>query len=635
MDSQFIKADGLQKIPNDILRQGTQPIVQYILDLYPNPRHSKLYRTKLMVIGFENIGKTTLLDCLFPLEGAAKTLGNFNMKIDNWFKLQGKYLRKFKSKDDVSLIREYVLDEKEWSVTDENKTTVVLTPKNSDQKPLKMIFEDEPTAKMWLKKLKRLILNVATYGIEVNKYKIDHPISQAILPDQESFEMSVWDFAGQKSYIKQHHYFLSTRTVFLVVWKMVEGDKGIENLGFWFSTLSIHLGKNTRESTLYSIIVVGTFLDDPSVTKNQKSQREEKIKEIAKSAGLVCDIDVTEVSCAQLDNIEELRSSIFSVPFIHSYMGEDVPESYKIVQRALDEFRDREDLIKTVEEVVGYIQQNLSMNLDTPLVKRALSLLAAWGEIIYYEKPEELSNMIILSPPLLTQSVFALLFGPHTKNKTKGGVIKESELKNLTQEVSQQVPFTKFLPLLETLDVCFKDPESPITEQTIIVPSLLPEEPPENLSKIWLEDCPVDLFQVSRIFEFTILPEELMSRLLVRLQRLYPRKLMWKYGYVHSPKLYIHLDPKKNLVIVYCRSQTRKESCELMIQVINQISKLAEIYPGISYSEKVVSTFDRNTLIDLGDCLKAVDRKNFFRCPTTNKKIPLEEILLGAGIDYQ
>ena len=61
--------DGLGMIPIDILKQGSQKIVQYMLDLFRSPDADPLYRTKLMVVGFESVGKTTILDCLFPLEG--------------------------------------------------------------------------------------------------------------------------------------------------------------------------------------------------------------------------------------------------------------------------------------------------------------------------------------------------------------------------------------------------------------------------------------------------------------------------------------------------------------------------------------------------------------------------------------
>ena len=57
--------DDLGMIPIDILKQGSKKIVQYILDLFLSLGADPLFRTKLMVVGFESVGKTTILVCLF------------------------------------------------------------------------------------------------------------------------------------------------------------------------------------------------------------------------------------------------------------------------------------------------------------------------------------------------------------------------------------------------------------------------------------------------------------------------------------------------------------------------------------------------------------------------------------------
>ena len=61
--------EGLGIIPIDILQRGTKKIVEYLLDLFRSPSGDPLFRSKLMVVGYESVGKTTILDCLFPLEG--------------------------------------------------------------------------------------------------------------------------------------------------------------------------------------------------------------------------------------------------------------------------------------------------------------------------------------------------------------------------------------------------------------------------------------------------------------------------------------------------------------------------------------------------------------------------------------
>ena len=54
---------------------------------------------------------------------------------------------------------------------------------------------------------------------------------------------STWDLAGQEVYYATHQCFLSRNTLYLVVWSMEEGEKGIDYLRPWLLNIQacIHL----------------------------------------------------------------------------------------------------------------------------------------------------------------------------------------------------------------------------------------------------------------------------------------------------------------------------------------------------------------------------------------------------------
>ena len=92
-------SEGLGIIPVDILKQGTKEIANYFLDLFRSPEADPLYRSKLMVVGFQNVGKTTILDCVFPMLDLVETEGGFfSRKKSYWLKLEGNHLSKFEHK---------------------------------------------------------------------------------------------------------------------------------------------------------------------------------------------------------------------------------------------------------------------------------------------------------------------------------------------------------------------------------------------------------------------------------------------------------------------------------------------------------------------------------------------------------
>jgi len=50
---------------------------------------------------------------------------------------------------------------------------------------------------------------------------------------------SIWDMAGQEVYYPTPQFFLSRNTLYLVVWNMEEGEKGIDFLRPWLLNIQV------------------------------------------------------------------------------------------------------------------------------------------------------------------------------------------------------------------------------------------------------------------------------------------------------------------------------------------------------------------------------------------------------------
>ena len=55
----------------------------------------------------------------------------------------------------------------------------------------------------------------------------------------KSVTFFTWDFGGQEEYYVTHQCFLSTRSLYLVVWDVEEGEEGIEQLGPWLHNIQV------------------------------------------------------------------------------------------------------------------------------------------------------------------------------------------------------------------------------------------------------------------------------------------------------------------------------------------------------------------------------------------------------------
>ena len=70
----------------------------------------------------------------------------------------------------------------------------------------------------------------------------------------KKFTFKVWDFGGQEDYYATHQCFLSSMSLYLLVWRLIDGEEGVNGLTPWLDNIAVRSPGST-------VIVVGTFLD--------------------------------------------------------------------------------------------------------------------------------------------------------------------------------------------------------------------------------------------------------------------------------------------------------------------------------------------------------------------------------------
>jgi len=690
--------EGLEIIPIEIRNQGTKAIVQYILDLCKSPNSNPLYRTKLMVVGYENVGKTTILDCLFPLINIIEVPNFFGFNSEYYFSLEGKYLNQYHER---KLHKQYIFENKEWSVTkkvrkklfqDKNDYGIEIERIKKLKEVVELYFEDEERRDLWFERILKLVSNKATHGIEVNTHIWNsstlNQLQNKNLEEKRNgndekkdkdkeVEYSTWDFAGQNDYYNTHHYFLSNRSIFLVLYRMDKGIKGLESLDFWLKSLSSHLNQNYCDENgkpFYSIIIVGTFLDS-IINNNQndvdKNLRQTKIMEIYDKNGLKSPPFYFEVSCSTLENIDELREIIFNNSLSHSYMGENVPVGYLTIEKSIYELRKlkQNHPIIEIQDLIDHTQtqyQSQSFEFDIEFVKRGLKLLHEWGICIYFDEPIELSNIIVLDPQHFTKNILGDLFkaDESIRKLRVNGIIDYSQLNRIWNGPTNLIE--TYLSLLEKFEVCFiledqqkgnESKKKSENQKKLIIPNLLSEDKikiiEERLREKWPITIPRGEIEIERIFSFNQVPSEMVSRLLVRFHDKIVDNIIWRRGVLlkHVNKenenenrnenkngnilCLLEVKMEENLFEIRIRGKERKECLEMMKYIDQEVKIVSENYKGVKWKECVRSPHFSKGLIDLNevieDCnLELKDRKLI--CPITHFPIYGEDLLFKTGL---
>jgi len=609
-----------------------------------------------MTVGYQNVGKTTLLDCIFPLRGMLLFKPYKKKNELSYFVLKGSTLQRFKDRKNLSEealetfnLASHCKVEEDKDKENEGYHGISITINERKQQRFSLFSSSKEEKEAWIARLKRAIKNESTHGIAISSPEPNLSLVSSVFGEEKDIQLTVWDFAGQQDYYNNHHYFLSLRTVFLVLFPLNNGDAGFEGLSFWLRSLSSYLDISHQDT--FSIIVVGTFLDDPKVDPELKKKRANKAQNIAIENGLEIGIIYQEVSCLTLENVEPLEDAIYRSLSSHSYMGEKIPETYLTVECVTKELRKEKSSFPVVEleEIVDRCQKYFPVELET--VRRAISLLSLWGECCYFEEEGELSKLVILDPKFLSQGILADLFrhDPAMIQKRRDGIIHHSDLRFIwlqfrSQDLSSLAPV--FLRLLEKFGVLFpmeEDKNKQFEQRRVIVPSLLPERSltkEESFKIVWPQDPPFNRpVEVERILKFNTMPLELVSRLLVQVHPWIQDGLVSKNEVIllnrqENTQIWVRAEPSLNRLIIILRGTNLSSCIKLLSWIVEQVRGVAKKHKALKWSEQSRSPHYYGSEIDLETIEEDQKRPKEERrlvCPVTGFPLNPDKLLQKAG----
>ncbi|KAG8224988.1 hypothetical protein J437_LFUL005999, partial [Ladona fulva] len=289
----------------DSKKYKTMDVVGYLKSVLEDAR--PYARMKLMIVGVQGIGKTSLLEQL-RMEGSVGSTSGAGgggtgasakkKQAEHWTKRMG------------------------------NKNVNMKTPKGT---------------------------NISTVGVDICDWVYEKKIR-----GQSSFGPVIfrtWDFGGQREYYATHQYFLSKRSLYLVVWRIPDGQRGISEILQWLVNIQARAPNSP-------VIIVGTHYDmmrDPSSMSEDLQQmiRDRFINIVdAEKCGLPRVLDTIEVSCKTRHNIKLLCNLIYDTVFSLRPPGskellleQRVPASYL-----------------ALEEVVGHIAWERRMAGGDPVL---------------------------------------------------------------------------------------------------------------------------------------------------------------------------------------------------------------------------------------------------------------------------
>ncbi|MEG4285454.1 COR domain-containing protein [Microcoleus sp. A006_D1] len=337
-----------------------------------------------------------------------------------------------------------------------------------------------------------------------NKYNPNEPQTDGlnitdwqITVNTKSVKLNVWDFGGQEIYHATHQFFLTKRSLYVLVCncRISEDENRLE---YWLKLIESF-------GDASPVIIVGNKCDEQPLDLNRKALRDKypNIKAIL------------ETSCESGKGIDELRSAINTEISELKEVYDLLPLSWFQVKQSLETLD--KDFINMSEYASICCKQNIWEETDKT---QLLELLHNLGIVLNFREHPILQSTNILNPHWVTEGIYALLSDEHLKVNTKG-ILTYAELSRILD--SNKYPSHRYNCLTELMgefQLCF--PVRDCAAPRFLIPGLLPKEEPEN-TKLAGETLE---FQ----YHYDILPDSIVSRFIVLMQHKIHDKIHWRTG---------------------------------------------------------------------------------------------------------
>ncbi|NVM57338.1 MAG: leucine-rich repeat domain-containing protein, partial [Desulfobacterales bacterium] len=344
-----------------------------------------------------------------------------------------------------------------------------------------------------------------THGIDVKPYEVPHPNKPG-----ETMTLHVWDFGGQQIYHTTHQFFMTKRSLYLLVWN-ARLDTDQARLDHWIEKIKA-LAPDAP------VLLVATHIDERPADFNYQRFKDAYPQ-------LVGHIGVSNKDGT---GIEELKGIIAREAVKLPLMEQQWPKTWVAAEDCL---RDNPNYHLTLAE---YTEACVQRGVAEEIAGTALGgYLHDLGKILYYQDDDTLCNFVVLKPNWLTRAISRVLDDDITREN--GGILAHADFPRIWDKDENGEPYERrlyplFLRLMERFLISFKlDSQPPHRQATrSLVPLLLPHNPPEGMPP-WSEVLP-DQPEVKMVFRLiNFVPPGIMSWFIV-LTNPYTQGLHWREG---------------------------------------------------------------------------------------------------------
>lgn len=446
----------------------------------------------------------------------------------------------------------------------------------------------------------------STHGIDIDTLNLTHPTEKNV-----TITLNTWNFGGRQIYHATHQFFLTNRSIFLLVFNARSGpEQG--RLTYWLKSIRA----NAPESP---IILVATHIDKHSANLALSELRQLFPQIVA----------FHEVSSKTRNGIQELRLAIAHAAAELPTMGEVWPATWLAFANAVRQSAAKYATSKQFWEVMA----------DYKISRDNQVTLAKWlheiGDILFFQDENDVNDFVILKPQWVTEYIHLVL---ESEEVTEHNGIFTRECMDRVWSNLRPNLRNFFLRLMEQFDLSYRI----LGDRNIsLVVERLPYELPDYVYLWQQKQKESNCKEVSMKFQVSEILPGIPTWFIARQHRFIKHSFAWRTGALFSD----HEEKHLGLVRV-SRDATNADCLHLAVRgpvphnffdVLREGLELTlHRYPGLKITRLLpcpdptqINCLHEFDYANLTMRLERTPPKESIECPNCLENISVTQLLFG------
>ena len=442
-----------------------------------------------------------------------------------------------------------------------------------------------------------------TKGIDIYRHEF-------IATEGRNFRLNVWDFGGQEIYHATHQFFLTKRSLYVLLDDTRKDHKTVQDKEFkyWLEVVD--------QPSEHSPVLI---------FQNEKGGRSKTIDEAGIKGHFSNVKDVFKGNLELNNSADKLRQALEYYANQLPHIGEELPKLWVAIRADIETLAKHKPYISQQEYFELYSQH---LPFDRTKALHLSRYFHDLGVFLHFQDDWLLAKTVILQNTWATEAVFKML-DDETVKKALGRFTLQ-DCQRVWQDSVYADMHPELLALMQKFELCY--PLQDAKTKTWLATQLLPPSKPIELAK-W--EQPGDL--VLR-YRYEFMPKGLISRLMVRKHRFVPQPdLGWVTGVLFErdgSQVLVEIPPKGGEIAMRARGSERKE---LLTVISDDLDALNSSFFGLKVDKLVpcictecCSLFNPEYFEQTRLLNRKRDGRLEVECPRSYEKVNVLELLEGV-----